>query len=123
MDSLLDAIAAAIARAAESWLGIAALTSPIWLLAAVRIRQVFMRRRAYRDFAAAHRNLTFVGVIPSDARARRDSQRCRSCLPSSVRCSARSTTIDRRKNERRADERLRTSVAVRSACGADRACS
>jgi hypothetical protein len=69
MDSLLDAIAATIARAAESWLGVVAITSPIWLLAAVRIRRVLMRRRAYRAFAAAHQQLEFVGVIPSDARA------------------------------------------------------
>jgi hypothetical protein len=68
MDSLLDAIAAAVARAAESWPGVVVLTSPIWLLAAVRIRQALMRRRAYRDFAEA-RHLKFAGVIPSDARA------------------------------------------------------
>jgi len=68
MDSVLDAITVVVARAAESWLGIAALTSPIWLLAAVRIRQALQRRRAFRDFAAAH-HLQFVGTIPSDARA------------------------------------------------------
>jgi hypothetical protein len=68
MDSVLDAIAVIVGRAAESWLGIVALTSPIWLLAAVRIRQTLQRRRAFREFAAAH-HLRFVGTIPSDARA------------------------------------------------------
>ena len=68
MDSLLDAFTAVIARAAESWLGMFALTSPIWLLAAVRIRQSWRRRRAFQDFAAA-RHLQFVGTIASDARA------------------------------------------------------
>ena len=68
MNSVLDAITALVARAGESWLGIVALTSPIWLVAAVRIRQALQRRGAFRDFAAAHR-LQFVGTIPSDARA------------------------------------------------------
>jgi hypothetical protein len=68
MDSVLDAITAIVGRAAESWLGIFALTSPIWLLAVVRIWQALQRRRAFRDFAAA-RHLQFVGTIPSDARA------------------------------------------------------
>ena len=35
----------------ESWLGIFALTSPLWLLAAMRIRQTLQRRRAFREFA------------------------------------------------------------------------
>ena len=68
MDSVLDAIIVIVGRAAQSWLGIVALTSPIWLLAAVRIRQALQRRRAFRDFAAAQ-HLEFVGTIPSDARA------------------------------------------------------
>ena len=68
MDSILDAIIAVVERAADSWLGMFALTSPIWLLAAVRTRQAWQRRRAFRDFAAAHQ-LQFVGTIPSDARA------------------------------------------------------
>jgi hypothetical protein len=68
MDSVLDAITVFVGRAAESWLGVFALTSPIGLLAALRIRQALQRRRAFRDFAAAQR-LEFVGTIPSDARA------------------------------------------------------
>lgn len=68
MDSLLDGIVALVARAAESWLGIIVLTSPLWLLAAVRTRQILQRRRAFQAFAAAQR-LKFVGTIPSDARA------------------------------------------------------
>jgi hypothetical protein len=68
MDSVLDAIITAIGRAAESWLGVFVLTSPIWLLAAVRVRQALQRRRSFQDFAAEQR-LEFVGIIPSDARA------------------------------------------------------
>lgn len=68
MDSVVDAIIAIIGRASESWLGMFALTSPIWLLAAVRIGQSLRRRRAFQDFAAAQ-HLQFVGTIPSDARA------------------------------------------------------
>jgi hypothetical protein len=68
MDSVIDAIIAIVERAAQSWLGIFALTSPIWLLAVVRTRQALERRRAFRDFAAA-RHLQFVGTIPSDKRA------------------------------------------------------
>lgn len=68
MDSVLDAITLVIGRATESWLGMVALTSPLWLLAAVRIRQALQRRRAFRDFAAAQQ-LRFAGTIPSDARA------------------------------------------------------
>src|SRR5262245_4652499 len=68
MDSVLDAIIAAVTGAAASWLGIIALTAPIWLLGAVRIRQALQRRRAFRDFAA-EQQLEFVGIIPSDARA------------------------------------------------------
>ena len=67
MDPLLDGIAAIVDRATESWLGIVALTSPIWLGAALWIRSVLLRRRAFREFAAARR-LEFVGIIPSDAR-------------------------------------------------------
>ena len=63
-----DAITAVLGRAAETWLGMIVLTSPMWLFAAVRIRQVLQRRRAFREFAA-ERQLTFVGTIPSDARA------------------------------------------------------
>jgi hypothetical protein len=68
MDSVLDAIIAIAGRAGESWLGMVALTSPLWLLAAVRIRQALHRRRAFRDFAEAQQ-LEFVGIIPSDKRA------------------------------------------------------
>ena len=68
MDSVLDAFIGIVGRAAESWLVMFALTSPIWLLAAARIRQALQRRRAFRDFAAAQ-HLQFVGTIPSDARA------------------------------------------------------
>ncbi len=68
MDSVLDAITAIVGRAAESWLGMFALTSPLWLLAAVRTGRALQRRRAFRDFAAAQ-HLQFAGTIPSDARA------------------------------------------------------
>jgi hypothetical protein len=67
MFSILDAIAAVIRRAEQSWLGIA-LLSPIGLVAAVRVRQALRRRRAFQAFAAA-RSLRFVGTIPSDGRA------------------------------------------------------
>jgi hypothetical protein len=49
------------------WLGFLALTSPIWLLAAVRMRRVWLRRRAAQAFAA-ERRLRFLGTIASDAR-------------------------------------------------------
>jgi hypothetical protein len=67
IDSVLDAIAALVIRASESWLGVVTLTLPIWLFAAVKIRQILRRRRAFQDFAA-ERNLQFTGTIPSDAR-------------------------------------------------------
>ena len=68
MDSVLDAIAAIASRAAGSWLGMLLITSPIWLLAAVRVWQALRRRRAFQAFAAAQPELHFVGTIPSDAR-------------------------------------------------------
>jgi hypothetical protein len=68
MEKLMDAIIAIVERASESWLGIFVLTSPMWLLTAVRIRETLQRRRAFQDFARAHQ-LEFVGTIPSDGRA------------------------------------------------------
>ena len=63
-----DAIRAVFGRAAETWLGMIVITSPMWLFAAMRIRQGLLRRRAFKDFAAT-RQLQFAGTIPSDARA------------------------------------------------------
>lgn len=68
MDSVLDDVIGFFATAAGLPLGLLVLTSPIWLWAAVRTRQALQRRRAFRDFAKAHR-LEFVGIIPSDKRA------------------------------------------------------
>src|SRR5262245_35289979 len=68
MDSVLDAIIAAVGRAADSWLVVFALMSPLLVLAAVRMRQALQRRRSFQDFAATQ-HLEFVGIIPSDARA------------------------------------------------------
>jgi hypothetical protein len=68
MFSVLDAIAAVIRRAGDSWLGMLALSSPLWVLAAVRARGALRRRRACQAFAAAHA-FRFAGTIPSDARA------------------------------------------------------
>lgn len=68
MDSALDVIAAVASRAAGSWLGMLLITSPIWLLAAVRGGQALRRRRAFQAFAAAQPQFHFAGTIPSDAR-------------------------------------------------------
>ena len=68
MESVQDAIRAVFGRAAETWLGIIVLTSPMWLLVVWLIRKGLQRRRAFQDFAAAQ-HLQFVGTIPSDKRA------------------------------------------------------
>lgn len=68
MQSFLDAMTAIVGRDAAPWLGVFLLSSPIWLYAAMRLRQSLQRRRELRDFAATHR-LQFVGTIASDARA------------------------------------------------------
>jgi hypothetical protein len=68
MDSVVDAILWIVGRAVDSWLGMFALTSPIWLLAGRRSWQALQRRRAFQAFAAA-RQFQFLGTIASDARA------------------------------------------------------
>jgi len=51
----------------DNVLAIVALTSTGGLVAAMWIRKILLRRRAFREFAAA-RGFEFVGTIPSDGR-------------------------------------------------------
>jgi hypothetical protein len=67
METFMDVLTALVGRAAAPWVGVILLSSPLWLLAAVRFRRSLERRRAFKEFAAAHQ-LTFAGTIPSDAR-------------------------------------------------------
>lgn len=68
MQGFMDLLTAIVGRTAAPFVGVLLLSSPLWVMGGMYLRKEWGRRRALQDFAAA-RQLTFVGTIPSDARA------------------------------------------------------